>query len=244
MQMFRYLSYKELVRVAAIAEMVELAQGRDRSSRRASPATRCTSCCRAACGSSKGDKIVAELGRGQHFGEMALVDRSVRSLTATADRGHAPRRDPPQGLLRHHQARAGERREDAVGFVQVLGAAAAQDHERPRPTRCTATSTGTRPKRRTCRRTDHAPPSVSLTLLLGLRRMRRVFGPRRTSSVADDAAEAARDVCPWRSRRLVSTRQRRAARCSRREWPRQRRGLRQRARPRSRDSRRALRFTA
>ena len=33
---------------------------------------------------AKGDKIVAELGKGQHFGEMALVDRSVRSLTATA----------------------------------------------------------------------------------------------------------------------------------------------------------------
>jgi CRP-like cAMP-binding protein len=28
--------------------------------------------------------MVAELGRGQHFGEMALVDRSTRSLTAVA----------------------------------------------------------------------------------------------------------------------------------------------------------------
>jgi CRP-like cAMP-binding protein len=32
----------------------------------------------------KGDTLVAELGHGQHFGEMSLVDRSVRSLTATA----------------------------------------------------------------------------------------------------------------------------------------------------------------
>src|SRR5690606_12748248 len=31
-----------------------------------------------------GEKLVAELGRGQHFGEMALVDRSTRSLTAIA----------------------------------------------------------------------------------------------------------------------------------------------------------------
>jgi len=33
---------------------------------------------------TKNDTLVAELGRGHHFGEMALVDRSVRSLTATA----------------------------------------------------------------------------------------------------------------------------------------------------------------
>jgi PPM family protein phosphatase len=33
---------------------------------------------------TKGDTVVAELGRGHHFGEMSLVDRSVRSLTATA----------------------------------------------------------------------------------------------------------------------------------------------------------------
>jgi CRP-like cAMP-binding protein len=32
----------------------------------------------------KDDKVVAELGRGAHFGEMALVDRSTRSLTAVA----------------------------------------------------------------------------------------------------------------------------------------------------------------
>jgi CRP-like cAMP-binding protein len=31
-----------------------------------------------------GDKTVAELGRGQHFGEMALVDRSSRSLSAVS----------------------------------------------------------------------------------------------------------------------------------------------------------------
>jgi CRP-like cAMP-binding protein len=33
---------------------------------------------------TKEDTAVTELGRGHHFGEMALVDRSVRSLTATA----------------------------------------------------------------------------------------------------------------------------------------------------------------
>ena len=31
-----------------------------------------------------GDHTIAEIGRGQHFGEMALVDRSTHSLTAIA----------------------------------------------------------------------------------------------------------------------------------------------------------------
>jgi CRP-like cAMP-binding protein len=35
-------------------------------------------------GLSKDSLEVAELGRGQHFGEMALIDRTVRSLTASA----------------------------------------------------------------------------------------------------------------------------------------------------------------
>ena len=83
MQMFRYLSYKELVRVSTIAEMLELkadevifAAGQPGDSMYVvlSGSVRLT----------KDDKLVAELGRGQHFGEMSLVDRSVRSLTATA----------------------------------------------------------------------------------------------------------------------------------------------------------------
>jgi len=86
MQMFRYLSYKELVRVSTIAETLELSpaeviftagQPGDAMYVVLSGSVRLT----------KGDKVVAELGKGHHFGEMALVDRSVRSLTATAT-GH------------------------------------------------------------------------------------------------------------------------------------------------------------
>jgi CRP-like cAMP-binding protein len=36
---------------------------------------------------AKSGSVVAELSRGHHFGEMSLVDRSVRSLTATATEG-------------------------------------------------------------------------------------------------------------------------------------------------------------
>jgi serine/threonine protein phosphatase PrpC len=83
MQMFRYLSYKELVQVGAIADVVEL------------PASSTIF-----AAGDPGDamyvvvsgivklvdkgKAVAELSRGQHFGEMSLVDRSVRSLSAIA----------------------------------------------------------------------------------------------------------------------------------------------------------------
>ncbi len=83
MQMFRYLSYKELVRVMNITETADFgadeaifhegAQG-DAMYVVMSGMVRL----------SKAGIPVAELGKGQHFGEMSLVDRSVRSLTATA----------------------------------------------------------------------------------------------------------------------------------------------------------------
>ena len=83
MPFFRYLSYKELVRVVAITKPKEYKAG--------------------AAIFTEGDEgqnmfvivqgkvrvhtkehKVAELSQGQHFGEMALVDRSPRSLSATA----------------------------------------------------------------------------------------------------------------------------------------------------------------
>jgi hypothetical protein len=83
MQIFRYLSYKELVRVANIAEVVDYkteatvfteGQAGDAMFVVLSGAVRL----------SKDGSNVAVLGKGQHFGEMSLVDRSVRSLTAIA----------------------------------------------------------------------------------------------------------------------------------------------------------------
>ena len=83
MQMFRYLSYKELVQVGAIAEMVDLGAGRTIFAAGEPGDTMYV----VVAGTVKlydKDKIVAELARGQHFGEMSLVDRSMRSLTAVA----------------------------------------------------------------------------------------------------------------------------------------------------------------
>jgi CRP-like cAMP-binding protein len=83
MQLFRYLSYKELVRVMNITETHEHDTG--------SPVFVEGDAGEAMfvvlggkVGLTKAGVPVAELGRGQHFGEMALVDRTQRSLTATA----------------------------------------------------------------------------------------------------------------------------------------------------------------
>ena len=83
MQMFRYLSYRELVRIANITSVsdhgpddVIFAEGE--------PGEAMYVVMSGAVGLSKKGAHVADLGKGQHFGEMSLVDRSVRSLTAKA----------------------------------------------------------------------------------------------------------------------------------------------------------------
>jgi serine/threonine protein phosphatase PrpC len=84
MQMFRYLSFKELVQVSALAEMVELKGGENIfTTGQAGDAMYVVT--QGSVRLVQGEAIVAELGRGQHFGELALVDRSTRSLTAIAN---------------------------------------------------------------------------------------------------------------------------------------------------------------
>jgi PPM family protein phosphatase len=83
MQMFRYLSYKELVRVSNIAEIVDVAE-KARVFSQGDPGDSMFVVLKGMVRLSKGDTTVADLGRGHHFGEMSLIDRSVRSLSATA----------------------------------------------------------------------------------------------------------------------------------------------------------------
>jgi serine/threonine protein phosphatase PrpC len=83
MQMFRYLSYKELVQVGAIAEVIESGPGETIFSM-GEPGDAMYVVLSGGVRLMKGDQTVAELARGQHFGEMSLVDRSVRSLSAVA----------------------------------------------------------------------------------------------------------------------------------------------------------------
>lgn len=84
MQMFRYLAYKELVQVAAIAEMQELRKD-EPVFQEGQPGDAMYVVTSGSVRLLSGEKLVAELGRGQHFGEMALVDRSTRSLSAIAN---------------------------------------------------------------------------------------------------------------------------------------------------------------
>ncbi|HUS67551.1 MAG TPA: Stp1/IreP family PP2C-type Ser/Thr phosphatase [Kofleriaceae bacterium] len=83
MQLFRYLSYKELVRVMNITETREFAE-QEAIIREGEPGDAMYVLLTGSVRLHKGDVTVAELGKGQHFGEMALVDRTQRSLTATA----------------------------------------------------------------------------------------------------------------------------------------------------------------
>ncbi len=83
MKMFRYLSYKELVKINNIAHIEGFTAGqpifREGDSGKAmfvvmSGQVRLL----------KDDVVVAELGTGEHFGEMSLIDKSMRSLSAVA----------------------------------------------------------------------------------------------------------------------------------------------------------------
>ncbi len=83
MQMFRYLSYRELVRVANIANVIDAAAEQPLFAE-GDAGDSMYIVLIGAVRLKKGEVTVAELGKGQHFGEMALVDRSVRSLSALA----------------------------------------------------------------------------------------------------------------------------------------------------------------
>lgn len=83
MPLFRYLSYKELVRVMNITDTVSFKPG-ESIIREGDPGETMYVVLDGDVRLHKGDTSIATLGKGQHFGEMALVDRSPRSLSATA----------------------------------------------------------------------------------------------------------------------------------------------------------------
>ncbi len=121
MPMFRWLSYKELVRVSAITETVELPAGKQIFAA-GEPGDAMYVVLSGKVKLTKGDTQVAELDKGQHFGEMALVDRSVRSLTATAaetTRMVVIQRKDFYGIIKREPTTAVKL---LWSFVQVLGA--------------------------------------------------------------------------------------------------------------------------
>lgn len=122
MQMFRYLSYKELVHVAAITESVEYAANEIIFSA-GEQGDAMYVVVSGAVTLAAVEVTVAELGPGQHFGEMSLVDHCARSLTAIATGPEGTRlvaiqRKDVYDLLKRDP-------ESAVkilwAFVQVLG---------------------------------------------------------------------------------------------------------------------------
>jgi serine/threonine protein phosphatase PrpC len=121
MQIFRYLSYKELVRVSNIAEMTEVSADQVIFST-GQPGDAMYVVLSGAVQLAKSETVVAELTRGHHFGEMALVDRSVRSLTATATERTqlvVIRRKGFYEIIKREPALATKM---LWSFVQVLGA--------------------------------------------------------------------------------------------------------------------------
>jgi len=83
MPLFRYLSYKELVRVMNITDTVEFRTG-EPVFREGDPGETMYVMLEGSLRLHKGEMTITHFGKGQHFGEMALVDRSPRSLSATA----------------------------------------------------------------------------------------------------------------------------------------------------------------
>jgi PPM family protein phosphatase len=120
MQMLRYLSYKELVQVAAIAEVVEC-KANQTIFESGQPGDAMYVVTEGSVRLEDAKKLIAELGKGQHFGEMALIDRSPRSLTATAAEGTrlvAISRKDFLDLIKREPASAVKM---LWSFVQVLG---------------------------------------------------------------------------------------------------------------------------
>jgi CRP-like cAMP-binding protein len=83
MPLFRYLSYKELVRVMNITDTVEFRAG-ESVIREGDPGETMYVVLEGEVRLHKGETTITSLGKGQHFGEMALVDRSPRSLSASS----------------------------------------------------------------------------------------------------------------------------------------------------------------
>jgi serine/threonine protein phosphatase PrpC len=120
MQMFRYLSYKELVKIAALAEVVDTKPDQ-KIFEVGQPGEAMYVVTSGGVRLMDGETKLAELGRGQHFGEMALVDRSTRSLTAIANEGTrliAIKRKDFYELIKREPASAVKM---LWSFVQVLG---------------------------------------------------------------------------------------------------------------------------
>ncbi|MFH0900239.1 MAG: cyclic nucleotide-binding domain-containing protein [Pseudomonadota bacterium] len=84
MPLFRHLSYRELVRVMNTAAIRQFSRG-ERIFLEGDQGLEMFVILRGTVRLDKRDTFIASLGKGSHFGEMALVDQDRRSLAATAE---------------------------------------------------------------------------------------------------------------------------------------------------------------
>ncbi len=84
MPLFRHLTYQELVRVLNITDVRSFAQG-DEVVEQGEDGDELFIVLTGQVRVHAGDTIITRLGAGEHFGEMALVDKAPRSASVTAD---------------------------------------------------------------------------------------------------------------------------------------------------------------
>jgi CRP-like cAMP-binding protein len=84
MPLFKHLTYKEVIRVLNLTAVLEFQAG-ELIIREQDPGEELFVILNGRVRLHKDNAFIAELSRGSHFGEMALVDRSPRSASATAE---------------------------------------------------------------------------------------------------------------------------------------------------------------
>lgn len=84
MPLFKHLTYKEVIRVLNLTTVLEFQPG-ETVIREQEPGEELFVILHGRVRLHKESAFIAELARGAHFGEMALVDRSPRSASATAE---------------------------------------------------------------------------------------------------------------------------------------------------------------
>jgi CRP-like cAMP-binding protein len=84
MPLFRHLTYKEIIRVLNVTEVREYAPGQE-IIKEGTPGEEMFILLRGKIRLHKNGAFITHLLAGSHMGEMALVDRGPRSVSATAD---------------------------------------------------------------------------------------------------------------------------------------------------------------
>ena len=114
MPLFKHLTYKEIMRLLNVLVVKDYKAG-ERIIEEKTDGEELFIILSGKVKLHKDDAFITHLERGAHFGEMALVDRSKRSASATAEEHVARAHAPAARLLRDHPQRAGRWRRSSCG---------------------------------------------------------------------------------------------------------------------------------